>query len=344
MSNEIRLGEFSTTPLYNIKAVVQATDISSSTLRAWERRYNVCRPRRSHSGYRLYSDQDVAVIRWLKTQVDAGMSISQAVSWLDRLVDDANGLDNAKLPGSFSEPVEPRVKTMAAPATAQALGNFDTLQEELLGSLLRFDEPVAEQVFSQAFSLYTIEQVGDHLVMPVLVELGERWHRGELSITSEHFATNYLLQRLAALLRALPNIVDGPLVWIGCAPGELHEVAPVLLSIYMRRAGFRVHYFGQNLPVEDFVDAVRHHQPAMVMLSASTMEAVQGLRQLADLLTQIEPPRPIVGYGGRIFNREPALRTDISGLFLGASARDAVEIAADLLQEAASQRRMNAHG
>jgi methanogenic corrinoid protein MtbC1 len=218
------------------------------------------------------------------------------------------------------------------------------LQEELILALLRYDETVAEQVISQAFSLYTVEQVGEHLIMPVLVELGERWHQGELSITNEHFATNYLLQRLAALLRALPNIAEGPLVWIGCAPGELHEIAPMLLSIYMRRVGFRVHYFGQNLPIEDFVGAVRHHRPAMVMLSASTVDAVHGLRQLADLLTRIDPPRPIVGYGGRIFNRNPALRTDISGVFLGASAQDAVELSADLLQEAASQRRINAHG
>lgn len=342
MNDEIRLSEYSTTPLYNIKAVVQATDTSSSTLRAWERRYNVCRPQRSDSGYRLYSDQDVAVIRWLKKRVDAGMSISQAVAWFDGLVDAASGLEKVTLPGTFSELAEQRMR--AGASMVWAPGDFGALQDEVLRALLRYDEAAAEQALSQAFSLYTVEQVGEHLFMPVLVELGERWHRGEISITTEHYCTNYLLQRLAALLRAIPNAVAGPLIWIGCAPGELHEIAAVLLSIYMRRAGFHVHYFGQNLPIDDFIQAVSQHHPAMVMLSASTGDAVDGLRQLTSRLTQIEPPRPIVGYGGRVFNRNPALRNDVSGVFLGASAQDAVEITIELLHEATSQRRTSAHG
>ena len=45
----------------------------------------MCHPQRSESGYRLYSDRDIAIIRWLKTQVEAGMAISQAVAWLDVL-------------------------------------------------------------------------------------------------------------------------------------------------------------------------------------------------------------------------------------------------------------------
>ena len=85
VNTNIRLSDYATTPLYNIKAVVQATGISPSTLRAWERRYHMCSPQRSESGYRLYSDRDVAIIRWLKSQVDAGMAISQAVAWLDSL-------------------------------------------------------------------------------------------------------------------------------------------------------------------------------------------------------------------------------------------------------------------
>ena len=95
---EIRLNDFATTPLYNIKAVVQATNISPSTLRAWERRYNMCQPQRSDSGYRLYSDRDIAIIRWLKAQVDAGMSISQAVAWLQTLIDESPNGQTVALP------------------------------------------------------------------------------------------------------------------------------------------------------------------------------------------------------------------------------------------------------
>src|SRR5690606_34905007 len=48
---------------YRIQSVAEMTGVSAATLRAWERRYGVPTPRRSHAAYRLYSDQDVAIIR-----------------------------------------------------------------------------------------------------------------------------------------------------------------------------------------------------------------------------------------------------------------------------------------
>jgi methanogenic corrinoid protein MtbC1 len=326
----IRLSDYATTPLYNIKAVVQATGISPSTLRAWERRYNMCRPQRSDSGYRLYSDRDVAIIRWLKAQVDAGMAISQAVAWLDSLGEGSESGDTQLLPASSA--MQQAHAGLGLP-TREAVRSFEALRADLTDSLINFDEISAEQVMAEAFAMYPVEQVGEQVVTPVLVDIGERWHRSEISITREHFATNYLLHRLTSLLRTVPNLDSGPVLWVGCAPGELHEGGAVLLAIYLRRAGYQIHYLGQNLPIDDFVGEVRRRQPAMVLLSASTSEAATGLRRMADELAHIEMPRPIIGYGGRIFIRQPDLRSQIAGIYLGDSAQEAVDTVRAMLHD-----------
>ena len=72
-------------PIFNTKAVVQLTSVPAPTLRAWERRYTILSPERAGNDYRLYSERDVATIRWLKERVDAGMSISQAIALLRHL-------------------------------------------------------------------------------------------------------------------------------------------------------------------------------------------------------------------------------------------------------------------
>jgi methanogenic corrinoid protein MtbC1 len=325
----VRLGDYSTTPLYNIKAVVQATNISPSTLRAWERRYKMCIPQRSDSGYRLYSERDIAVIRWLKTQVDAGMSISQAVSWLDRIAADSQGIDHAALPAT-SGSVSP--EPASAPVVQRALvRDFSSLHTELLHALLQYDEHTAEGVLSEAFAMYPVELVGEQLIQPVLVEIGERWHRGELSVTAEHFASNYMRSRLAALARAVANGTGAPLIWVGCAPGELHEIGAQLLIVYLRRAGYRVHFFGQSLLTEDFAQEVKKYQPAMVLFSASTVASAQELGKLTTVLVQLTAPRPLIGYGGQAFNKHPELRSAIAGFYLGASAHEAVETIDELL-------------
>ena len=70
-------------PIYNIKAVTEATGLPAATLRAWERRYGALSPGRTQSGYRLYSARDIAVLRWLKARIDEGVSISQAITLLN---------------------------------------------------------------------------------------------------------------------------------------------------------------------------------------------------------------------------------------------------------------------
>ena len=327
---EIRLDEYSTTPLYNIKAVVQTTGISPSTLRAWERRYNMCHPQRSESGYRLYSDRDIAIIRWLKTQVEAGMAISQAVAWLDVLNNEGDSETQAVLPGT-----PPPSHDMRHPLSAlrTEVRSAESLRDDLLHTLLNFDESGAAQALSEAFSLYSVEEVGEDVITPVLVEIGERWHRGELSVTREHFATSYLLQRLAMLLRTLPNLSQGPAIWIGCAPNELHEGGAVLLALYMRRAGRQVHYLGQNLPVDDFIAEMKRQQPSMVLFSATTTEAAAGLRDMTERLAATATPQPLIGYGGRAFIKHPELRNDIAGIYLGDSAQEAVDMVRDLLDK-----------
>jgi methanogenic corrinoid protein MtbC1 len=338
------LSDYATTPLYNIKAVVQATGISPSTLRAWERRYNMCRPCRSASGYRLYAERDVAVIRWLKAQVDTGMSISQAVSWLDTLAQEAGGMEHVRLPGGTGR--DPLAASLAGyledtTTRREPVRDFAALQSDLLHALLAYDEETAALVIAEAFAIYPVEQIGERLFQPVLTEIGKRWQCGALQAAAEHFATNYLRQWLTGLLHALPTPSHGPLIWVACAPTELHEIGALLLATYLRRAGYRVHYLGQSLPAEGFATEVQRQQPALVLFSATTTTAAEELAQLTARLTPNGlngHAYPVIGYGGQIFSRRPDLCCAITGVYLGENAHTAVQAVDQLLCERAAQQ------
>ena len=276
-------------------------------------------PQRSDSGYRLYSDRDIAIIRWLKSQVDAGMSISQAVVWLDKLSAETED-GQVTLPFVTESSTSP---IHANPARSKSR-DLPTLQGELIDALVGYDESAAEQTLAEAFALYPIEQVGEELIVPVLVNIGELWHNGDISITTEHYATNYLMQRLMTLLRVGVSHTSGPAIWVGCAPSELHEIGALMLTVFLRRAGFNVQYLGRNLPVDDLVREAKRQQPAMVIFSANSLEAAQGLSHMTVSLIDLDPPRPMIGYGGRIFNEQPDLRNSIVGIYLGETAQDAV--------------------
>ncbi|MDZ4169477.1 MAG: response regulator [Coriobacteriia bacterium] len=56
--------------VYSIHAVVEATGVPQTTLRHWEKAYELVVPSRTKGGHRLYSEDDVRRIKWLKRKID----------------------------------------------------------------------------------------------------------------------------------------------------------------------------------------------------------------------------------------------------------------------------------
>lgn len=57
---------------------------------------------------------------------------------------------------------------------------------------------------------------------------------GKISITHEHFASNYLRRKLLALIDTGPGTRAGTIA-IGAAPDDMHEMGILLLAIFLRR-------------------------------------------------------------------------------------------------------------
>ncbi len=107
----------------------------------------------------------------------------------------------------------------------------------------------------------------------------------------------------------------------------------LLIYLLLRRRGVRTLYLGQNVPVLQFVEEMERLRPAIVIISATTVETVRGVGELAAALQSLPEPRPLFAFGGRAFNVQPALRQEIPGVFLGENARTAVEYVAALLDD-----------
>lgn len=298
-------------PVYNIKAVVEATGLPAATLRAWERRYGALSPSRTESGYRLYSAQDISTLRWLKARVEEGLSISQAINLLTQ----RRRGDNAPLAARSVEPLR-------GPSEARDL---------LVRALTHFRESEADQMLEEAFAVYGLESVTEHVIAPAMGILGDLWHDGRVSTAVEHYASNYLRRKLDAVVNAAPQVTSGPIVVLGCAPGDWHELGLLLIHLMLRRRGTNTIYLGQNVPIEQFVEEMERLRPSMIIISATTSEAATGLIELAKAVEQMPAPRPLFAYGGRVFNVVPEMRSAVPGVFLGESGRAAVRYILELL-------------
>jgi DNA-binding transcriptional MerR regulator len=231
--------------------------VSPELLRAWERRYGLLHPSRSPGGFRLYSAADEARVRRMRAYLDSGLAAAEAAR--RAASEETDPGESARTPG-------------------------EGLLQELGRALQDFDDAGAHRVIDRALATYTDESVVEELVLPYLVELGQKWESGEISVAQEHFASTLLRGRLLGLARGWDEGV-GPRALLTCLEGELHDIGLIAFGIGMYRRGWRITFLGANTPIGTVAATAEELSPAIVVLSVSDGQrlaaAAEGVRSLA---------------------------------------------------------------
>jgi MerR family transcriptional regulator, light-induced transcriptional regulator len=235
--------------IHPIGVVSKRTGVSLHVLRAWERRYGVVAPDRSAGGQRLYSDADIARLRLLRQVTDAGRNISQV----------------AQL--SLEELQRLATEDVRADAT-QPRNGVGSYRDRCLAAAERLDgESVHATLMRAVVSLRPTEFLDD-VLMPLLREVGERWHAGDLSPAQEHVVSVSARRVVTWLVDAYEAPEEAPVLLVTTVSGEQHEFGALMASIVGLDAGWRVVYLGTSLPAAEVVKSARLVNATVVALSA----------------------------------------------------------------------------
>jgi methanogenic corrinoid protein MtbC1/transposase-like protein len=223
----VRIGELS-----------RRVGVGQETLRAWERRYGVLRPRRTAGGYRVYDREDEDRARRMRELIEGGLAASEAASAV------------AAVPPAAG-----------APETA-ALGTAD-----LLAPLAHYDSASAHAVLDRILGARSLDSTLRDVILPALHEVGEGWARGELSVAQEHFATELLTGRLRNLACEWDDGL-GPRAVLACPSGERHDLGLLCCGLALHHRGWRVTYLGPDTPADALESTVGLMDPAQVIIGA----------------------------------------------------------------------------
>jgi methanogenic corrinoid protein MtbC1 len=226
---------------YTIAAVSKLTGVSCHALRVWERRYGFPAPGRSGSGHRRYDAEQVEVLRRVAVEVRAGRPPGESIA------------------GVLARP------RPSAPAVAAAGGGLDGLAAALMAG----DLVAAERAYGELTAALAPEERIARVVEPLLVDVGERWFRGQCQIYQERCASGFLRRKLALMLDEAQAANPGPrsVALVGTAEGERHEGGAMILSVLLERAGWRAVSLGTDLPTGEYQKAVDLWAPAAVCVS-----------------------------------------------------------------------------
>lgn len=287
---------------YRIQTVAQMTGLSPALIRAWEARYRLLSPQRSASGYRLYSEEDVALLRAVQRRIEGGMAPMEAAA-----------LGRSELLGT--EPAAPAAPAAEAPPAVtvddldppapqgprepQVIGLFSERIDQIIAAFARFDRARAEELLGPPLASLPPEIASEHLLVPLLVEVGDRWHHGELSVAAEHFGSSLIRGKLLAILETMRHRAGSRRILCACPSGERHEIGLMAFALRAASQGWDAIYLGADLPASGLGEAAERTRPELAALSITRVLPEDELRRLLEEARAALPVTLPLLVGGR---------------------------------------------
>jgi MerR family transcriptional regulator, light-induced transcriptional regulator len=268
---------------YPIRAVSRLTGLSIDTLRAWERRYQAIVPERTDRG-RQYTHANVQRLILLRELVERGHTISQIAP-----------LPDAELRSMLST---------AQPAARKAIPTVSI--ESLVDLFANFENIRANDELGRQAALLSPRDLVFGVVLPLLREVGERWHRGEIGIAQEHLVSSAVHHLLGSLLRIYSPRPGAPKIVIATLSGELHEFGIMAAAMIATFCGLNPLLLGPNLPAEELMGAARKTSASIVAVGCSGAPASSAA--LAELAAAVPE-------GAELWVGGPEPSWDVPGVF-----------------------------
>ena len=263
---------------HRIHRVAKLTGLSKDVIRVWERRFGILKPTRGANRYRNYSDEDVALLRFLKEQLDAGGSIGELAK-----------LGREELLG--------RARA-SAPRASFVDNTFSRLLRELLSTLNPFDRVIFEKRLNGAVAVVPFEEALHGILLPLQEQVGQLWHEGHIDVAIEHYVTKHIQQKIFSAMNQLPVAEFGAKVIVACPPGEEHDIAALTVAYRCRVRGCRVYYLGANVPVASLANLCGKVEPDLTIISFPLALSDDKVTELVQALADEVSPVSNLAVGG----------------------------------------------
>ena len=280
---------------YLINDLERLTGIKAHTIRIWEKRYNLIEPERSVTNRRSYSDAQVRKLLNVTTLLSHGHKISKIASFSDEQIHEQIEIENSK---------------DSVDVTATGYVN------DLISTMLAFDEPGFEKIFSGAVLRYGLFNTMLKVVYPFLAKTGILWTINKASPIQEHFASCILIRKLQASIDGLlpPSKRDSKFL-LFLPNEEWHEIGLLFANYIIRAQGFETVYLGQNVPEENIVSIIETAKPDYLLFFYVAQRPVEIIeKQIKTFLNAGPEMQLLVSCSSELFKGEKTILQHITYL------------------------------
>lgn len=228
---------------YTLYELEKLTGILAATIRIWERRYNIIKPKRTSTNRRWYDDDDLRRLINISIIYHSGIKISKIAKYTE---------------SELIDKVEFMTRDYAI---------SDSQIESLIVALISYNGNAVNEILLRSIINIGFEETFSSVVFPFLRRVGIMWQTGSANTGAEHFITNILRKRLITAIDSLPpaNDPNRKRVIMFLPDNELHEMGLLFYSYLIQKLGHEVLYLGQATPFSALTEASKKWHPDILV-------------------------------------------------------------------------------
>lgn len=249
---------------FSIRDLEHLSGIKAHTIRIWEQRYELIKPKRTDTNIRYYDDRDLKLILNVALLKENGVKISK-----------------------IAEMTEGEMQREVIRLTERNL-RYPEQIHSLTISMVDIDEERFEKIISSNILKLGFEKTMLNIIYPFLSKIGILWQTGAINPAQEHFISNLVRQKLIAAIdgQYFVNNDKAKKYVLYLPEGELHELSLLFADFIIKSRNNKTVYLGQSLPYMDLVSIYELHKPDFIFSILTTVPGPSEIQSYVDRLSE----------------------------------------------------------
>jgi len=264
--------------VYSIKDLEKLCGIKAHTIRIWEQRYGIVKPKRTKTNIRYYMDSDLKLLLNVALLNRNGIKISKIAEMTEQEI--------AEKVGDISEI------------------NFDgsAQLDALTLAMIEMDELKFDRIISTNTKQIGFERTMLEVIYPFLDKLSLLWLTGSIVPAQENFISNLIRQKIISAIdnEPVPTSRSSKKFVIYLPEGEKQELSILFMHYLIKSKGNQVVYLGQNVSVNDLMDTSKIWIPDFIFTMVTETYSNKPVQQYVNQLSESFPESKLLLSGYQV--------------------------------------------